>query len=329
MAVDEFSWSKKAQPHLIRLSRSSACRWRGDFHVHLFPDDIPVNIANPSDLKRLRELFPPPGGLSGGGERCGGPCLLLPGGAAALVHPLYGPHHLPPGGRAPLPPKERLGITGRVLQLQLPPHLEDISSTRIRENVDLNRDISNLIDPVIQDFIYQNGLYLRDSQNKPLLDAGTLSFQWVDEPEEQLVDELTIRKPDREAVRSGILHGKDRLLLLRGSGGEEPLGYVSYRYLSATQLFSALRDTGLADRIRLRSAGTTLLITSAAADASDPLRDCLQLLMTEVLARALSDDCIYGLYRPYGAPPEPDLEDLLTRQGFLCRGGTPPSGRWT
>lgn len=61
---------------------------------------------------------------------------------------------------------------------------------------------------------------------------------------------------------------------------------MSYRYLSATQLFSALRDTGLADRIRLRSAGTTLLITSAAADASDPLRDCLQLLMTEVLARA-------------------------------------------
>ena len=29
LAVDEFSWSKKAQPHLIRLSRSSACRWRG------------------------------------------------------------------------------------------------------------------------------------------------------------------------------------------------------------------------------------------------------------------------------------------------------------
>ena len=45
--------------------------------------------------------------------------------------------------------------------------------------------------------------------------------------------------------------------------------------------------------------------------------------MTEVLARALSDDCIYGLYRPYGAPPEPDLEDLLTRQGFLCREGDP------
>ena len=26
--------------------------------MHLFPDEIPVNIANPADLKRLRELFP-------------------------------------------------------------------------------------------------------------------------------------------------------------------------------------------------------------------------------------------------------------------------------
>ena len=55
--MDEFSWSKKAQPHLVRrqiVNLSIA----GDFHVHLFPDEIPVNIANPADLKRLRELFP-------------------------------------------------------------------------------------------------------------------------------------------------------------------------------------------------------------------------------------------------------------------------------
>lgn len=322
LAVDEFSWSKKAQPHLVRrqiVSLSVA----GDFHVHLFPDDIPVNIANPADLKRLRELFPRQE-------------VYLVVGSDVVAHAssyqadprpwsIHSMDHIifRRAGEPPLPPKEELGITGRVIQLQLPPHLEDISSTRIRENVDLNRDISNLIDPVIQDFIYQNGLYLRDGQTKPLLDAGTLNFQWVDEPEEQLVDELTAGQADREIIRMGILQGHDRVLLLRNREGGELLGYVSYRYLSATQLFSALRDTGLADRIRLRSAGSTLLITAVAADSSDPLRDCLHLLMTEVLARALGDDCIYGLYRPYGAPPEPELEELLLRQGFLCREGDP------
>ena len=223
LAVDEFSWSKKAQPHLVRrqiVSLSVA----GDFHVHLFPDDIPVNIANPADLKRLRELFPHQE-------------VYLVVGSDVVAHAssyqveprpwsIHSMDHIifRRAGEPTLPPKEQLGITGRVIQLQLPPHLEDISSTRIRENVDLNRDISNLIDPVIQDFIYQNGLYLRDSQNKPLLDAGTLAFQWVDEPEEQLVADLTAGRPDREAVRSGILHGRDRILLLRGSEGGALLG---------------------------------------------------------------------------------------------------------
>ena len=56
LAVDEFSWSKKTQPHLIRrqiVNMSVA----DEFHVNLFPDDIPVNIANPSDLRRLKEVF--------------------------------------------------------------------------------------------------------------------------------------------------------------------------------------------------------------------------------------------------------------------------------
>ena len=56
LAVDEFSWSKKARPHLIRrqiVNMSVA----DEFHVNLFPDDIPVNIANPADLKRLKEVF--------------------------------------------------------------------------------------------------------------------------------------------------------------------------------------------------------------------------------------------------------------------------------
>ena len=56
LAIDEFSWSKKTQPHLVRrqiVNMSMA----DEFYVHLFPDDIPINIANPADLKRLRQLL--------------------------------------------------------------------------------------------------------------------------------------------------------------------------------------------------------------------------------------------------------------------------------
>ena len=57
LALDEFSWSKKTQPHMIRreiVTMSVA----NEENIYLFPDDIPVNIANPDDLKQLKELFP-------------------------------------------------------------------------------------------------------------------------------------------------------------------------------------------------------------------------------------------------------------------------------
>ena len=59
-------------------------------------------------------------------------------------------------------------IHGRVVELTLPEQLEEISSTRIREAVDANRDISHLIDPVAQEFIYRNSLYLIPAFNNCL-----------------------------------------------------------------------------------------------------------------------------------------------------------------
>ena len=70
----------------------------------------------------------------------------------------------------------RSKITGDIVELTLPTHLEDISSTRIRSNIDENRDISNLIDPVVQSFIYDNALYMRQPMYKRIVEAGELDF---------------------------------------------------------------------------------------------------------------------------------------------------------
>ena len=316
LAVDEFSWSKKAQPHLIRrqiVNLSVA----GDFHVHLFPDDIPVNIANPADLRRLVDLFPNQKVYVVTGSD------VVTNASAYRTEPkpfsIHQMNHVifrRAGERelsAPLP------ITGEVIQLQLPSHLEDISSTRIRENVDLNRDISNFIDPVIQDFIYQNGLYLRDSQDKPVLGAWDLEFQWVGEPDPILLDSLTAGQPDKEVVRAAISDQEDRVLLLRRAGRGDILGYIAYRSLTTSQLFAALADTELANRVRLRAAGVTLFITALAADSTEPFKDYPQLLLCELLARALGESCVYAVFRPHDGRIDARLEDVLTRTGFLVR----------
>ena len=322
LAVDEFSWSKKAQPHLIRrqiVNLSIA----GDFHVHLFPDDIPVNIANPADLRRLTQLFPNQqvyivAGSDVVANASSYQAQPQPYSIHQMNHVIFrraGEKELP----APLP------ITGQVIQLQLPPHLEDISSTRIRENVDLNRDISNFIDPVIQDFIYQNGLYLRDSQDKPMLGMGDLDFQWVDELDGELFSLLSSIWPERTAGLSAARSKGDQLLILRGTTDSNPLGFVCYRLLSTSQLFDALEDNELADRIRLRSAGDVLLITALGVDYSTAQRkDLGHLLLCELIAWALERECVYAVCRTRSGQLEPAMDALLTRMGFVAREGDAP-----
>ena len=317
LAVDEFSWSKKAQPHLIRrqiVNLSIA----GDFHVHLFPDDIPVNIANPADLKRLTELFP--------NQKvyivAGSDVVANASSYQAEPEP-YSIHQMNHvifhrAGEKELP--QQLPITGEVIQLQLPPHLEDISSTRIRENVDLNRDISNFIDPVIQDFIYQNGLYLRDGQDKPMLGVGELDFQWTEGMDDQLFATLTAIWPERVNGLTIARNKGDQLLILRGRADAAPLGFVCYRRLTTSQLFDALEDNELADRIRLRSAGNVLLITALGTDYSTAQRkDLGHLLLCELIAWALEQECVYCVCRTWSGQLEPSMDALLSRMGFVAR----------
>ncbi len=305
LAVDEFSWSKKPQPHLLRrqiINMSVA----GDFHVYLFPSDIPVNIANPADLRRLRTIF--------GGRRL----YLVVGadviaGASAYrrepepwsVHSLNHIVFRRPD-QTGLPDREALRITGDLMELRLPPELEDISSTRIRENVDQNRDISHFIDPIIQDFIYQNGLYLRDSHEKPLLTAADICFEWLTAP---------YGEPDGPELAEAAREGDEMLALRRGG---RRAGFLTWRYLGATELFGALGDSSLSDRVRLRAAGKSLLVTGVRARGDDA-----QLLLSEVLARSLQEDCVYALCRPRGGVTA-ELEELLLRQGFSRREGDAP-----
>ena len=322
LAVDEFSWSKKAQPHLIRrqiVNLSVAV----DFHVHLFPDDIPVNIANPADLERLCYLFPDQQVYIVAGSDVVANASSYK--AAPKPFSIHQMNHIifRRASEAELP--AQLPINGDVIRLTLPPHLEDISSTRIRENVDLNRDISNFIDPVIQDFIYQNGLYLRDTQNKPLLYAGDLEFQWVDDPSPMLLADLTAALPDREAVRTAIARQGDRVLLLRRTGAHpQTLGFVSFRFLSTSQLFRALGDNELTNRIRLRSAGNVLLITALSADTAEKHKDYAQLLLSELIARALREELVYAVFRPHDKRLPRELDDTLARTGFIAREGDSP-----
>ena len=311
LAVDEFSWSKKTQPSLIRR-RIASMSVADEFHVHLFPYNIPVNIANPGDLRRLKDMF------------AGRELYLIVGSdvihgassykAAPSPDSVHSMNHIVFRRVSALHGEEKdadadVGmITGKVVQLQLPSQLEDISSTRIRENIDMNRDISHLIDPVVQEYIYQRGLYLREPQYKPLLSPGTLRFDEA-EPEEPLLTELlALGMPP--AAADGIRRRGERIMTLRS--GETLLCAASFSQRRTRELLSLLGDPARVNDVRGVASGRLLCLTGLYGGDTESL----QLLLTQLFAQAMEQDCLWALFAALDAPADPAADDLLRQQGL-------------
>ena len=323
LAVDEFSWSKKTQPHLIRrqiVNMSVA----DEFHVNLFPDDIPVNIANPSDLKRLKEVF-----------------------AGRTVYVVVGSDVIANASSYRKPPEKnsihsmnhiafrRVGdrrsdnkynremmslITGELIELELPEYLEDISSTKIRENIDLNRDISNLIDPVVQEYIYFNGLYLREPEYKPILRARAIGFEekekLSEEDEAAALEYIFSDEADGRGLLKRLQESDGTFLLLRNTVEDNRLtGLLRMRSVMPEELFKVLGSVSMADMVRRHTLGSILLITGIYAEPDSAIYDPEQLLLTEALAKALEQHCSYAMFLPEEEPGEAS-QGAVIRQGF-------------
>src|SRR5690606_9101670 len=81
-------------------------------------------------------------------------------------------------------------IKGNIIRLSLPPQYEDISSTQIRTYIDEDRDISQLIDPLAQKYIYEYGVYRREPQYKTLLQTTPLDIELVEHIGSDLLSKL-------------------------------------------------------------------------------------------------------------------------------------------
>ena len=164
LAVDTFSWSKKPQPFEIRRKIVSIAT--ADMKaVYLFPEEIPVNIANPEDMKRLKSSF---------GHRkvhiVAGSDVVENASAyrkereegciREFAHIIF--LRNPENGSGSVAQTRKLcaeRIDAKIVFMSLPPLMEEVSSTRIRDNINSGRDILGLIDENVQNYIYDRGLY--------------------------------------------------------------------------------------------------------------------------------------------------------------------------
>ena len=317
LAIDEFSWSKKTQPYRLRR-RIAAMAVADVFHVSIFPEDFPVNIANPENLHELRAAFP-------------GRSVSIVVGSDVVLHASSYKKSVTPDSihtfdhvvfRRTEPdaePADYSCITGKVLELTLPPQLEEISSTRIREAVDANRDISNLIDPTVQEFIYRRGLYLREPQDKPVLRTEDLSFLPASPETAEKFLRTMLSVPTAAALRTQIESRGDDVMVCRDTDGTI-LGAASYACLDSARLFARLGDPALSGLVRQNAGGRTLLISGLFVPRGERQSDLCQLLITEVLTLALSREFTYALYLPLEGAVSGYGRQLLTLQGFVPAG---------
>ena len=285
LAIDEFSWSKHPIAKLRRreiASMSVADR----MNVSLFPDEIPVNIANPKDLLRLktllsgRELYLVTGSdviLNASAYRSD-----TPGSAGDFNHIVFLRHE---NDRDRIMSKLR----GKALLLSLPDFYENVSSTRIREYVDRNMDISMLVDPMVQSYIFDHNLYLRAPQFKHPLRPKDLRIEYAD---------------DGKALTASAFGRSDGKLL----------GRVSGRTVTGADLFGILGDLNAAEYLRRNTSGRILYIESV-EDRFPQGMNGLLTVFNELLAKSLSSEHTYALCR---TDTDPKLPALLRQMGFVA-----------
>ena len=324
LAIDEFSWSKHTQAKLLRrkiVNMSTA----GDEGLYTFPDDIPVNIANPRDIARLKSLFP-------GKELfvAVGTDVIENASAYALepgentVHSLNHIIFERNSGSASYLDSGRT-LKGRVITLALDRYYEEISSTRIRENIDLNRDVSNLIDSTAQAFIYEHNMYLREPTYKHVLEAREIVIDEFRKRGEDslapIAEKIAAMGKDPARIAEYVGESGVRTISIRdisGETGEETVvGYAACRKIGTRDLLSEFHDAGITAHIREHAAGSIASIGFLYADANGRVTGMSQMIITELLTELIARDYTYAVYDPV----EPETDDLMIRalkkQGFV------------
>ncbi len=326
LSVDEFSWSKKVQPRMIRrqiINMSIA----DELGVFLFPDDVPVNLSSSNDLKALKGLFPKKEIYIVVGSD-----VLLNATAyksRPTKHSIHSFNHIvfkrtqdevPSSAKKTEDAKSR--IKGTIVDLQLPMYLEDISSTQIRDNIDNNRDISNLIDSLAQSFIYDRNLYTREPLNKGILKSKPFTIEIIDDLSQKIVDEIGhyifMHTSLYENIGEELISKKIKLLVIRDSkNSNKLLGFSAFHKIASSEVYGEFQSQYIANYVRENTAGRIIIIDGIFMNPSKIYSNMEQIILTETLAYCLKNDFTYALYYNNMSNTNSDtIIDTLKHQGF-------------
>lgn len=321
LAIDEFSWSKKPLPNLIRtniLNMSIA----SELNIFIYPDSFPTNIANPKDLKILRENFKE----SVVYIVVGSDVILNASSYKALKseNSIHSFSHIIFERNKPRDLSQFTKyIEGDVEILLLPSKYTDISSSQIRNYIDENRDISSLIDPLCEQYIYDNGFYQRESLDKSTLAFAHLDIEIINKPYEELL-ETACNMIDsdcsevQDKIKDVFSKPSGRALILRNSISKSIEAFSLFHWIRSSMIYDEIKDVKVADEIRQKSLGRIIMLDGLYIKNVDKNKNIEQILLTETLGFCISKDYEYALFKYSNSTVcPPYIEELLNRFGFL------------
>lgn len=329
LSVDGFSWSKKTLPSLLRryIMNMSVSDELG---IYIYPDVYPTNIANPENLRTLKENFE-------GSEvyvAVGSDVVLNASSykAKETPHSIHQFSHIIFERGKDRKLKSMLNnIHGDKIVLSLSHKNKQVSSTQIRSLIDKDKDFSSLVDPMAQQYIYENGFYQRESQDKAVLKPMLLETLVVDPGEAQeFLSKYGDISKDSEAlamINEIFQKPNGRLLAIMNTGTDSILAFSVFHRIESSNLYGEFNDTNVSSFIRQNRVGRIQLVDCFKVLSYDKNVDIEQLLVTETFAHAVSEDFEYAVYRDileagseYAA--DHNFYDLLELSGFTAVPGT-------
>lgn len=325
LAVDEFSWSKKTLPNLLRraiLNMSIA----SELDIYIYPDSYPTNLSNKSDLKNLRYNFKNSEVyiVVGADVILNASSYKLPkgeGSVQSFSHIVFERNKTKDLKSA------MRNITGNIVVLTLPSKYKDISSTQIRNYIDENRDISSLVDPLAQQYIYENGFYQREPLDKTTIQSSLLDVEVKNRLTSELLSNLCeIIDMDENNFKKELEYifskPSARVILLRDSLSSEIVGFSIFHWTRSSMLYDEINNVETAEYIRQNSLGRIIVLDGIFVKHYDKNKTLLPIILTETLAFCVSRDYEFALFKGgIGGLTPNAIDEYLTLYGFknLCK----------
>ncbi|WP_057976262.1 nicotinate-nicotinamide nucleotide adenylyltransferase [Caloramator mitchellensis] len=327
LQVDEFSWSKQTLPNLLRrkiINLSIA----DELNMFLFPENVPINIANINDLLKLNEIFPNSEVYLTVGSDVIQNASAYKSSSNDLT--IFDFSHIVFERKANLHNlndvqniSEILGKFKKdIIRLSLSPQYEDISSTQIRDYIDQNKDISALVDPLAEKYIYENGFYRREPQYKSIIKTISLDIDVYEEYDEAFFDMIIdIIGENKILLKQNLIQiakkYNSRFIVLRDVVKNEIIGVSAFHWLRSSSLYFELLDSEATEYIRENAVGRMIMLDAFIINNMSSYDNILQILITETLSFCIAKDYDYAIYKNQLSLPDDDIQETLKLYGFL------------